>query len=396
MDNIGEVQRIMDAFAERTGLSSARQPPRRYLWTDAFAVCNFLELFRLSGRDDDLDRALQLVNQVHHVLGRHRPDDDRTGWISGLSETEGERHPTRGGLRIGKRLPERRPEQSYDERLEWERDGQYFHYLTKWMHALNRATIYSGVPTYNNWALELAQAVHGRFTALSRPGRPSRMCWKMSIDLTRPLVASMGHLDPLDAYITYSRLRATAATQERTWSGPDLSAEISDAAAMCAGQHWATDDALGIGGLLASACELAHLGLEEPRHATLLATILKDAADSLPSCLQSRFSDRPAEARLAFRELGLSIGLHGVGSLLALTEQWGPSTATTAIIRPLHALTQYLPLIDVIERFWRNPVNQQCDSWRSHEDINSVMLATSLSPHAYLTPAAPDIAGTHG
>ncbi len=34
---------LMASFAERTGLTSNR-PPQRYLWTDAFAVCNFLGL----------------------------------------------------------------------------------------------------------------------------------------------------------------------------------------------------------------------------------------------------------------------------------------------------------------------------------------------------------------
>ena len=75
---------------------------------------------------------------MHHVLGRHRDDDPRRGWISGLSEEEGERHPTRGGLRIGKPLNEREPDEPADSQLEWEQDGQYFHYLTKWMHALYR------------------------------------------------------------------------------------------------------------------------------------------------------------------------------------------------------------------------------------------------------------------
>ena len=32
---------LMMGFAERTGLTAAR-PHQRYLWTDAFAVCNFL------------------------------------------------------------------------------------------------------------------------------------------------------------------------------------------------------------------------------------------------------------------------------------------------------------------------------------------------------------------
>jgi len=126
---------LMRSFAGRTGLTSDR-PKQRYLWTDAFAVRNFLGLARLTGERSYADLALRLVDQVHHVLGRYRADDTRTGWISGLGEREGEFHPTRGGLRIGKTLPERRPEEPLDQRPEWDRDGQYFHYLTKWMHAL--------------------------------------------------------------------------------------------------------------------------------------------------------------------------------------------------------------------------------------------------------------------
>lgn len=67
---------LMDEFARDTGLEG-EAPPRRYLWTDAFAVCNFLGLHRQSGEGRELDRALRLVDQVHHVLGRHRPDDSR-------------------------------------------------------------------------------------------------------------------------------------------------------------------------------------------------------------------------------------------------------------------------------------------------------------------------------
>ena len=40
---------LMDKFAVLTGLSPVGNlPPRRYLWTDAFAVCNFLGLARLT------------------------------------------------------------------------------------------------------------------------------------------------------------------------------------------------------------------------------------------------------------------------------------------------------------------------------------------------------------
>ena len=94
----------MTEFADLTGLSSAGKAPRRYLWTDAFAVCNFLELYRQTGDEKYKDLALRLVDQVHNILGRHREDDPRTGWISGLDEQEGKMHPTIGGLEDRKEI----------------------------------------------------------------------------------------------------------------------------------------------------------------------------------------------------------------------------------------------------------------------------------------------------
>ena len=148
---------LMLQFADRTGITGTRAP-RRYLWTDAFAVCNFLGLHAVSDDGSWLDLALRLVDQVHHVLGRHRADDPRQGWISGLDDAQGELHPTIGGLRIGKPLPERSPQEHLDQRLEWERDGQYFHYLTRWMHALHRVALATGELRYARWARELASS----------------------------------------------------------------------------------------------------------------------------------------------------------------------------------------------------------------------------------------------
>ena len=102
------VKKIMNEFARLTGLLPANHVPRRYLWTDAFAVCNFLSLYQETGEKEFRDLALQHVDQVHSVLGRHRRDDHRTGWISGLDEEDGRLHPTKGGLRIGNQLKERR------------------------------------------------------------------------------------------------------------------------------------------------------------------------------------------------------------------------------------------------------------------------------------------------
>jgi hypothetical protein len=36
------------------------------------------------------------------------------------------------------------------------------------------------------------------------------MHWKMSVDLSRPAVASMGNLDPYDGLVTYSVLKTLA------------------------------------------------------------------------------------------------------------------------------------------------------------------------------------------
>ena len=39
------VAQIMTDFARSTGLSPVDNDPTRYLWTDAFGVCNFLGLY---------------------------------------------------------------------------------------------------------------------------------------------------------------------------------------------------------------------------------------------------------------------------------------------------------------------------------------------------------------
>jgi hypothetical protein len=256
------------------------------------------------------DLPLQLVDQVHETLGRHRKDDSRTAWISGLDEEQGKNYPTRGGLRIGKELNERGVHDPLDEHLEWNRDGQYYHYLTKWMHALNRVTRITGDLKYNTWAVELAKKAHDRFVYASSRGGPKRMYWKMSIDLSRPLVPSMGQHDPMDGFVTYNELQATAAKDPEKSVGKDLRSEISDMVSICEGKSWATDDPLGIGGLLFDACRVAQLiasgNLEQT---SLLETLLESSLIGLDSFVRQNSLNLPADYRLAFRELGLSIGL---------------------------------------------------------------------------------------
>ncbi len=343
-------QDLMSRFVERTGVTSGGRS-RRYLWTDAFAVCNLLGL-------GQRELARTLIERVHRELGRHRSDDARRGWISGLSEADGEAHPTLGGLRIGKPHAERGPEDRFDERLEWDRDGQYFHYLTKWIHALDQAARITADRQLATWAKELAETAHRRFVYSSH-GSP-RMYWKMSIDLMRPVVASMGHHDPLDGYVTCLQLRATGRDEY-------LDRAIEVFRAMVDTDALATTDPLGIGGLLFDAYRLAQLDLDRPLRQSIIAA----ARIGLVSYLEQRDLARPAEHRLAFRELGLAIGLSAL-------QQMGVA-----------GFEQHLRVRDAIVAFWAEPAHRGSGTYSEHQDINDVMLATSLEPNGFLVLGPP-------
>lgn len=382
----------MRDFALATGLSDTSSKPRRYLWTDAFAICNFLELYHQTGEECYLQSARNLVDQVHFVLGRYSDEDSRKGWISGLDERTGYQHPTRGGLRIGKKLGERKPEEPFDDRLEWDRDGQYFHYLTKWMQALTRMAAVTNEGHYQHWALELARTAHARFTYTPAAGGPRRMYWKMSIDLSRPLVASMGQHDPLDALITYLELGVNRGRPGIGQGDIELQNEIADCQAMCAQGGWATDDPLGTGGLMVDAFRLAQISIGAEISPNIeLSRLLADSEAGLEAFVHSGSLDFPVQYRLAFRELGLAIGLHALTRLRLLIERFPHrfllSGAHTA---RLEKLGMFACLTDRITDFWLQPTHRQAGNWRDHLEINRVMLATCLAPDAYLTicPAA--------
>ena len=62
----------------------------------------------------------------------------------------------------------------------------------------------------------------------------------------------------------------------------------------------------------------------------------------------------------------------------------GMASSIIEPVRRIQALMQYLPLRDEIEAFWRNPELQRAATWTEHQDINEVMLATSLAPNGFL------------
>ena len=96
----------------------------------------------------------------------------------------------------------------------------------------------------------------------------------MSIDLSRPLVLSMGHHDPLDGLVTFSQLQASLRAEQGGSTGVDLTTEIAGMAAMCEGKDWATDDALGLGGLITDAYQVGQLILRRDFNQTDLLPVL--------------------------------------------------------------------------------------------------------------------------
>jgi len=363
-NRLRHARQFIDDFAERTGLTGkGGDPQRRYLWTDAFAVQTCLGLARALDDNSYHELSLKLIDQVHETLGRFHPKDEREGWISGLPEEEARKHPTAGGLRIGKELTERKEEQAMDAQLEWERDGQYFHYLTRWCNALLQAAEETGKDQYAHWAAELMLATKN---FIYESGGEKRMYWKMSTDLSRPLVPSMGAHDPLEGLVcTLSALYAVPSKEE------GLRPLMKAFRTMCAGQDWATTDALGIGGLLLNTLRTALL---ESEGATLPEPadpekLWADSRRSLQIFAPQHNKDLPAERRLPFRECGLTLGIRAL---------YGIEQSPKGTNLNLEALKPLLSLTTEIEDFWLESKNRSASTWTGHRDINAVTLAASL------------------
>lgn len=369
--------RLLADFAARTGLHGTGDAHRRYLWTDAFAVESLLALHERTGDPWPRDVARRLVDLVHHVLGRHRPDDARHGWLSGMSEAEGERHPTAGGLRIGKPLPERPAGCPIDARLEWERDGQYFHYLTRWMAALERTARSADEPEALRWACELARVAHAAFVHRA-PDGTARIHWKMSIDLARPLVVGSGVHDPIDGLAVTDVLSAARGG----FGAPDVPSVAREAASyrrICDRRRWITDDPLGIGGLLVAAGGLLARSLAGDPGRTELATwALADAATGLRTMDADRMLERPVGSRLAFRELGLAIGLETVAPLASAVRAADDLARRDAILAGLDAVLAHRGLVARIEGCWADRSSRRTEVCDHRRDIDEVMLAASL------------------
>jgi len=365
---------LMHEFADQTGLTGGNvQEQDRYLWTDAFAVQNFLALASYFDDERYKELARNLIESVHYTLGRFAQNDSRGGWISSLPEKEGQKHPTINGLRIGKSEPERKESEPFDSDKEWDRDGQYFHYHTRWINALLQAAGYLDNREYINHAAELSLA--GRHF-LNQAGNRQQLYWKMSIDLSYPQVLSMGAHDPLDGYLTALECKIMAADEH------DFKGYLENLEALCERKNWQTTDPLGLGGLLLNTVRSAEL----KNHTDLPESVssqklYNDALNGLNAYERQAGITSSAKYRLAFRECGLSLGLRVIERTRGkLTEN---SLQTERI-------DEYLSHADDIEDFWSQDSNREYSAYRNHQNINNVSLASSLlarvEPAFFSTP----------
>ena len=147
-----------------------------------------------------------------------------------------------------------------------------------------------------------------------------------------------------------------------------------------------TADPLGLGGLLIDAYRVEQLlrqgSVADPH---LLETLLAASLAGLQYYAASGELQLPAENLLAFRELGLAIGLHAVRLMEeAVNRDPTQSSMTDGVRLRLRKLMQYVPVAERIESFWRTPEHRLSLTWSEHRDINEVMLATSLVPEGFL------------
>src|SRR5437773_3462544 len=158
----------------------------------------------------------------------------------------------------------------------------------------------------------LGEAAFAGFVRRSGSGQAIGFYWKMSTDLSRPLVPAMGMHDALDGFITFREAQHAVVAMSADIGANDLSAAIKSLSALCQHRDWMTDDPLGIGGLLFDACRLIGLINEEPTDVDLLESLLAACLEALMTFLAGRSLHLPMSHRFAFRELGFAIGLRGV------------------------------------------------------------------------------------
>ena len=291
MDKFAEAMQIVYRYPTSPSDEPWTPPPAsaghkgRYLWTDAFGVLNFITLFRATSNPHYLSLARALVDAVHTTLGRTRSG---SSWLRGATDAA----PLAGGLRIGK-----------DAAGGPDGDGQYHHYLTLWMYALNRLGAAAADPRYNALAVQLARAVHPAFV-YDRDGPRPRMYWKVSVDLSVPLVRSEGNLDPIDGYVVYRLLQRSDGPESKV-----LEREIEEYRRIVETKWrgYRSDDPLDLGMTMWTSHFFGSgRGAEKEEWSE---SLLEAAKRDTTRLFERGYFNASVKRRLAFREFGTVLGL---------------------------------------------------------------------------------------
>ncbi|KAI0844851.1 hypothetical protein F5Y00DRAFT_273526 [Daldinia vernicosa] len=352
----GAMNKVYGPYPTDTPDPASWQPPAkpgagghrgRYLWTDAFGVINFITLSHekdgIQSQKLYLGLARRLADKVHSVLGRTR---DGTSRLRGATDEE----PLKGGLRIGK-LDAEGPDG----------DGQYHHYLTLWMFALNRLALATEEPHWNDLAVQLAKAIHPHF--MTKKGGQESMVWKISMDMRHVLVDSKGNLDDVDGLAVYQLLQETAERFNKrnatdSSSSSRLDTEIEHYRRIMASHpKRLSGDPLDLGMSL----WISHLDKEATWSRELAKQGLTIARNRFLPAAQSPVSvDEKHSYRLAFREFG---GCMGIKCYVDDPAQ------------PLHTAAE--AVLDA----WEGKVLNAADG--DLRPINLVMYAAALIPGAF-------------
>jgi hypothetical protein len=102
--------------------------------------------------------------------------------------------------------------------------------------------------------------------------------------------------------------------------------------------------------------------------------------------LDSRSLNRAASHRLAFRELGLAIGLRALPIIGdAIKKKRRGFDARPELPKSVESLLKYEWVGDEILDFWLSQAQHPHGRWQEHQNINDVMLATALIPGGFLS-----------
>jgi hypothetical protein len=338
---------------------SAKQ--RRYLWSDAFGVCSLLSLHHATKQRKFLVQAEALARDVHADLGFRRGSTRKR-----LSAQASAAAPLLGGLRIGK-------PQAHE-------DGQYFHYLTKWMFALLRLSAASGDARYLEWAVQLAAVAHRRFVLRDADGEPARMVWKRSTDLEHVMVSGEGTLDPFDGLVTFRLLQRASAEVGGSGYRPVLEREIADMQRLVDRRATAltmSDDALDLGQALWLASWFPDENWARRLASVSLAGLEKLAPHVFPTTALAVGDEHHTGFRLLFREMGAALGLQ------------------VAVIMDVEDGKAALPTVTQERREqWAVRVQRLLALWRHRlfdrdQDISPLMYAAALLPGVWSPSYAP-------